>query len=71
VVIPTYNAAHWLPQAVDSVLAQQFRDFELLVLDNASTENMYCRYGPSFGLGTRVHVDPFQSTSWVQSVIIT
>jgi glycosyltransferase involved in cell wall biosynthesis len=39
VVIPTYNAAHWLPQAVGSVLAQQFRDFELLVLDNASTDD--------------------------------
>jgi cellulose synthase/poly-beta-1,6-N-acetylglucosamine synthase-like glycosyltransferase len=39
VVIPTYNAAHWLPEAVESVLAQKFQDFELLVLDNASTDD--------------------------------
>jgi hypothetical protein len=48
VVIPTYNAAHWLPKAVDSVLAQQFRSFELLVLDNASTDDtpaVMRRYG--------------------------
>ncbi len=38
VALPTYNAAHWLPGAIDSVLAQDFRDFELLVLDNASTD---------------------------------
>jgi hypothetical protein len=39
VVIPTYNAAHWLPSSVDSVLAQDLQDFELLVLDNASTDD--------------------------------
>jgi len=39
VVIPTYNSAHWLPEAVDSVVAQKFQDFELLVLDNASTDD--------------------------------
>ncbi|MDP3415507.1 glycosyltransferase [Falsiroseomonas sp.] len=39
VVIPTYNAAHWLPESVASVLAQDLQDFELLVLDNASTDD--------------------------------
>lgn len=39
VVLPTFNAAHWLPGAVESVLAQSFPQFELLVLDNASTDN--------------------------------
>ena len=38
VAIPTYNAEAWLAAAVESVLAQRFTDFELLVLDNASTD---------------------------------
>ena len=33
VVTPTFNRADFLPYAVESVLAQTFRDFELLVID--------------------------------------
>lgn len=39
IVIPTYNAAHWLPASIASALAQRLDDFELLVLDNASTDD--------------------------------
>ncbi len=39
VVIPTYNYARYLPEAVESVLAQDFRDFELLVADDASPDD--------------------------------
>ena len=38
VVIPTYNAENYLAAAVDSVLRQTFSDYELLILDNASTD---------------------------------
>src|SRR5688500_6593822 len=38
VLIPTYNRAHWLGGAIDSVLAQTYRDFHLVVSDNASTD---------------------------------
>lgn len=38
VILPTYNSAHFLPRAIDSVLQQNFDDYELLVLDNASTD---------------------------------
>ncbi len=39
VLIPTYNRAGFLKQAIDSVLAQTFGEFELVISDNASTDN--------------------------------
>lgn len=38
VCIPTYNRAHLLGRAIESVLDQDFTDFELIVSDNASTD---------------------------------
>ena len=38
VCIPTYNRAAMLKNAMDSVLAQTFGDFELIVSDNASSD---------------------------------
>jgi glycosyltransferase involved in cell wall biosynthesis len=39
VIIPTYNRGWVLREAVDSVLAQDFEDFELIVVDDGSTDN--------------------------------
>jgi len=39
VVLTTYNRATVLAQTIDSILAQTFSDFELLVADNASTDS--------------------------------
>ncbi len=38
VLMPAYNARRYIKQAVNSVLRQTFRDFELLVYDDASTD---------------------------------
>ena len=39
VVIATYNRADLLPETIDSVLNQRFQDFELIVVDDGSTDN--------------------------------
>ena len=38
VLVPTYNYARFLPEAIGSVLAQDFADFELIISDDASTD---------------------------------
>lgn len=38
VCIPTFNYARFLPQAIESVLMQKYDDFELLIIDNCSTD---------------------------------
>ncbi len=39
VITPNYNHARYLPQRLESILNQTFQDFELIILDNASTDN--------------------------------
>lgn len=39
VVVPNYNHARFLPQRLDSILAQTFRYFEIIVLDDHSTDD--------------------------------
>lgn len=39
VIIPTYNRSRILEEAVHSVLSQDFTDFELIVVDDGSTDN--------------------------------
>src|SRR6202034_1339654 len=36
--LPVYNGDDFLEQAIDSILAQTYRDFELIISDNASTD---------------------------------
>ena len=39
IVIPVYNVAPYLHECVDSVLAQEFTDYEIILVDDGSTDN--------------------------------
>ncbi len=43
ICLPVYNGAAWIEQAIESVRAQTFEDFELIVSDNASTDDTAAR----------------------------
>lgn len=41
VLMPCYNASDFLNEAIDSVLSQTYRDFEFIIIDDASTDDSY------------------------------
>ena len=38
IVLPTYNRAHVIKPSIDSVLTQTYQNFELIIVDDASTD---------------------------------
>lgn len=38
IVMPLYNAEEYIAEAVESVLAQSFEDWELIIVDDCSTD---------------------------------
>jgi len=39
VIMLTYNHEKYISEAIESILNQSFKDFELIVLDDGSTDN--------------------------------
>ena len=41
VIMPVYNAGEFLKQAIDSIIQQSYQNFELIIVNDASTDNSW------------------------------
>lgn len=57
VIIPTYNAPHFLAEAVESVLAQTYTGYELIVIDDGSGPETRAALEPHMGRLRYVYQD--------------
>lgn len=55
VIIPVYNVEAYLPQCLDSILAQTFTDFEVLLVDDGSTDGSAALCDSYAGKDARFH----------------
>ena len=39
IIVPVYNVGSFLPKCIDSIISQTFTDFELILVDDGSTDN--------------------------------
>jgi len=61
VVIPTYNRVSFLKEAIDSVLSQTYRNLELIVVDDGSTDDtpkLLSSYGDKIWVITQANKGP-------------
>src|SRR5215469_16732357 len=62
VIIPAYNKGRWIGRALDSVVAQTYTDYEVIVVDDGSTNdgpNVVTNYGdPRFRLMRQLNAGP-------------
>jgi glycosyltransferase involved in cell wall biosynthesis len=56
VVIPCYNREHLIERTVGSVLAQTFRSFEIIIVDDASTDNSVQVIKKAYGQNPKVRL---------------
>jgi len=56
VLVPTYNYACYLPEAIDSVLVQDFADYELIIVDDCSQDDSGVVLQRYDGIDSRIRV---------------
>ena len=64
--IPVYNMAKFIPQALDSLLCQSVQDFDIIVLDDCSTDNLLEVLQP---YASRINLVKFEENSGVRKAV--
>ncbi len=67
IVIATYNCAPYLAEAIESVLAQTFSDYEIIIVDDGSTDDTAAVLA-SFGDRIQVHAQRNQGVAAARNV---
>lgn len=62
IIVPAYNAERWLPAAVRSVLAQTVQDWELVLVDDGSTDATPGLCDGYAASDARIHVSHIQNS---------
>ncbi|MBF0470576.1 MAG: glycosyltransferase [Gammaproteobacteria bacterium] len=55
ICVPTFNSAHWLPGVVTGVLQQSYPHFELLIVDDCSSDESFEVVAPWLERDSRLH----------------
>ena len=70
VIMPVYNAEAYLTQSISTILAQTFRDFELLIIDDASTDKSLDICREFAKEDPRIHIYKQKKAAQVSPVIL-
>ena len=65
VIMPNYNGHRFVEQAIDSVLSQTYQNFELIVVDDCSTDDSLQRIKIKENTDNRIHVIALEKNSGV------
>ncbi len=41
IITPTYNRAHTIERAINSILNQNYQNYEMIIIDDGSTDNTF------------------------------
>lgn len=56
IIIPTYNRWNYLQHTIESVIQQKFRDFEIIVIDDGSTDDTLQNLRNTFGAHPKISI---------------
>lgn len=57
VIIPNYNSEKWITRLLDSIKAQTFKDYEVIIVDDISTDNSINIIKNYTGLEYKLHIN--------------
>jgi len=68
VIIPVYNRTVTLKSAIESVLCQSFKDFEIIVVDDGSNDSVAKSLKPYMGLIHYIRIDKNKGVSHARNI---